>query len=115
MSVDMINKLLKIFLLWKKEELFGKNPLLSRTIWVNVIAILGTVLFSYTGIILTPEMQVGILALVNIALRFISKKPIGLWENKSESVQDKNEHDGSEEKNSVGQGRDGFPTHTGDG
>lgn len=57
----------------------GKKFWLSKTFWVNVIALLGLLLQSYTGFVLDPEKQVALLGVVNIFLRFTTKEPI-VWE-----------------------------------
>lgn len=48
----------------------------SKTFWVNVIAIGAILLQSQTGFVATPEMQMAVLAMINIALRAITKEPL---------------------------------------
>ena len=52
----------------------------SRTFWVNLVAIIGIVLNSLYGIELDAELQAtlatSVLAVINIALRLITSKPI---------------------------------------
>ena len=52
----------------------------SKTIWVNLIAIASVVLFNLTGTSMEAEEQAalatGILAVVNIVLRAVTKQPI---------------------------------------
>ena len=50
----------------------------SKTLWVNTIAVAALFLQQKFGYALSPEAQVGILALINIVLRLITKQPIGL-------------------------------------
>jgi len=47
---------------------------MSKTLWVNAIAIIVAVVASVTGYDVDPEAQVGVLALVNMILRVITKQ-----------------------------------------
>jgi hypothetical protein len=51
----------------------------SKTLWVNVIALIGTLIISLRGTELPTGWEVYALSAVNIILRFITKKPI-VWE-----------------------------------
>ena len=51
----------------------GKKWWLSKTLWVNLISILAVVLANKTDINLSSEMQVQIIAVVNIILRLITR------------------------------------------
>lgn len=53
-----------------------KNFWLSKTLWVNFITIIGIVLSYQYGIDLTETESTGILAIVNIMLRILTKQPI---------------------------------------
>lgn len=66
--------------------MFAKSFLLSKTFWFNVVAVLVLILnqFGYVGE-LDPEWQgyvdvfvPALVAVINIALRFITKQPIAL-------------------------------------
>lgn len=49
----------------------------SKTFWVNVIGIIGIVVQQITGKnLITPELQVAILGLINIVLRSITKEAV---------------------------------------
>ena len=49
----------------------------SKTLWVNAIAFVALVVQSFgTGFVIGAEEQVGILAVINILLRIITKQPI---------------------------------------
>jgi len=50
----------------------------SKTLWVNVLAIAGLIIESYTGHVLTPELQGMILGGINIILRLVTKEVI-VW------------------------------------
>ena len=53
---------------------------LSKTFWLNVLAIVALILQSYTGFVLSAEAQVAILGLINIVLRAITSQPLS-WGN----------------------------------
>ena len=49
----------------------------SKTLWVNFIAFVALAIQSFgTGFVIGAEEQVGILAVLNIILRLITKQPI---------------------------------------
>jgi len=50
----------------------------SKTLWLNILAIVGLIWESYSGHVLTPELQGMILGAVNILLRLITKEEI-IW------------------------------------
>lgn len=54
----------------------GKKFWLSKTFWVNVLAIVALIVQTYTGFVIDPEKQVVILGVVNTILRFATKEPI---------------------------------------
>lgn len=63
----------------ERNRRMGKPWYRSKTIWTNMIA-LAVVILSLKGIEVTPEEQsailAGILAIVNIVLRLITKDPV---------------------------------------
>lgn len=58
----------------------GKHILRSKTLWVNILAILSMLASKYAGVEITADDQVGILATINILLRLITKEEAGLIE-----------------------------------
>jgi uncharacterized membrane protein len=50
----------------------------SRTLWVNLVAGLALLAQSQFGFVIDGELQGAILAVVNLALRLITKEPVGL-------------------------------------
>ena len=50
----------------------------SKTLWLNIVAIVAIILQGQFGYSLSPELQVAFLALINIALRAVTKTEI-LW------------------------------------
>ncbi len=55
-----------------------KKWIKSKTLWINVLAIVTLILRAEYGYTLTPEIEIGILGLINIALRAITKEEI-VW------------------------------------
>lgn len=53
-----------------------KSPLLSKTLWVNLIAVLAVLIQSQTGVMVDAETQMAILAVVNLVLRVATKEPV---------------------------------------
>ena len=54
-----------------------KNWFASKTVWTNIIAVLGIVLQKVTGTeLIDPQGQLSLLALINIILRFVTKQPV---------------------------------------
>lgn len=54
-----------------------KKWYLSKTLWTNVVAVVGIVMAGTVGIELSPESSVAILGVVNFILRLITKEPLG--------------------------------------
>jgi hypothetical protein len=50
----------------------------SKTVIVNVLALIAIIIQSQTGTVVNVETQAAIITLVNIALRFITKESIML-------------------------------------
>jgi hypothetical protein len=48
----------------------------SKTLWVNAIAIVGIVFESMFGYPIEPEAQLGILAVINLILRVVTKEEL---------------------------------------
>ena len=61
-----------------------KNPFTSKTLWVNILAIVALFAQNKFGFVLSPEIQVTILALINMGLRLITKTEI-TWDSGSGS------------------------------
>lgn len=58
-------------------EAMGKSPWRSKTLWVNALALAAMLVQHYTGTdYLDPETQTGILAVVNLVLRVLTKEPL---------------------------------------
>lgn len=50
----------------------------SKTVWVNGLAFIATVVQGYTGFVVSPELQGLLLTLVNVILRAVTKEEI-VW------------------------------------
>lgn len=55
-----------------------KQWYLSKTIWVNALALAGLITQTQTGFVFSPEMQALALSVVNMLLRVITKEEI-IW------------------------------------
>lgn len=53
-----------------------KSWLTSKTLWVNLLAIIALVAQGQFGFVISPEAQLTILAGINMALRLITKSEI---------------------------------------
>jgi hypothetical protein len=65
----------------------GKSPLTSKTLWVNLLAVVGIVAQAKFGAVVPPEAQTLILALGNLGLRLITGQPIDLKKVKLSGLQ----------------------------
>jgi len=53
-----------------------KKFLVSRTLWVNVVALILLILQGVFGFVFDPSIQLGILAVINFGLRLITKEEL---------------------------------------
>ena len=53
-----------------------KKPWASKTLWVNILGVVGILAQTYTGFVIGPELQVMILGVINVILRLITKEEI---------------------------------------
>jgi len=63
----------------------AKSVWLSKTLWVNVMAIIALVVQSYTGYAMDLDTQVVVLGAINALLRLITKQPVSWTGNGSQS------------------------------
>jgi hypothetical protein len=56
----------------------GKAFWLSKTLWINLLAVLGLFMQTQSGFVIDPTMQAGLLCLVNMGLRTVTKEPV-IW------------------------------------
>lgn len=52
----------------------------SKTLWVNLIAVVALIAQAQYGFVIAPAEQVGILALINLVLRAITNEELTLEE-----------------------------------
>ena len=60
----------------KNKEKEGKPFWLSKTFWVNVLAVIAFMVQYFTGWVMNPATQGLFLGLINLILRAVTKKPI---------------------------------------
>lgn len=48
----------------------------SKTIWVNLLSIVALIAQAETGFVMSPEAEAGIIAVVNLILRAVTKEEI---------------------------------------
>ena len=48
----------------------------SKTIWLNVLAAIGGIVQTYTGFVISPELQGAVLIILYVILRFVTKSEI---------------------------------------
>ena len=58
------------------EKQYGKKWYKSKTIWVNLIALISLFLADKLNFQINAEEQLAILTVINIILRFITKEPV---------------------------------------
>ena len=51
----------------------GKKWYASKTLWANTLAAVAMVVQSFTGFVVEPEAQAGMLAVLNLILRAVTK------------------------------------------
>jgi len=54
----------------------SKKFYLSKTFWINVLAIVALVVQTQTGFVISAELEVSILAIINVILRAITHTSI---------------------------------------
>lgn len=60
---------------------FGKRWFLSKTLWVNAVAIAAMLLQHQYGLVIDVEEQMAILAVINIIVRLVTSQPLVLRES----------------------------------
>lgn len=55
----------------------GKSWIRSKTLWVNILVVVGAVFTNYLNVSLTANETASILAVVNLVLRLITTEPVG--------------------------------------
>ncbi len=58
------------------EDRYGKKWYRSKTLWVNLIALISLFLNEKVGVPISESEQMAILSVVNIVLRLVTKEPV---------------------------------------
>jgi len=59
----------------------GTKPFyLSKTLWINVIAVMALLFQLKLGFLISPEEQIAILAVINLIVRAITKEELSFTE-----------------------------------
>ena len=59
----------------------GKSWFRSKTLWINIVAVIAVLFGQYVGIDMTGEENVAFLGVVNFILRLITSEPVGFIED----------------------------------
>ena len=54
----------------------SKSIFMSKTFWVNILAIVVMVVQTQTGFVIDAEYQAAVLMILNLVLRAITKQPV---------------------------------------
>jgi len=73
------------------KEWFGKRWFLSKTLWVNAIAVAALWIQSQTNYIISSEEQFAILAVINMIIRLFTTQPLVLREKEIIHMTEKEE------------------------
>lgn len=78
-QVKLLLQAQRVWRVIQEEERMGKNPLQSKTVWTNLIALVAMFVQHYTGTdYLDPQTQAALLAVVNLVLRITTREPLKL-------------------------------------
>lgn len=76
--IKLLTKSFKIFTSMRDAKgRLGKNWLRSKTIWANILIVVGIVFANYLGTELTSQETASLMAVVNLVLRLITTEPVG--------------------------------------
>ena len=57
-------------------DMDSKNFFASKTLWVNVLALIAMFAQARYGWVMSPEWQAGALAAINFILRIVTRQPV---------------------------------------
>jgi hypothetical protein len=69
-----------------EEPSSGKHPGTSKTIWTNVVAIVAIVIQQKLGFVVDPEIQLEVIAALNIWWRMKTSQPLNMPKRKPKNV-----------------------------
>ena len=76
--LELLNKAWKVLVAKRDAEgNLGKSWWRSKTLGLNAVVLVGAIVFHFTGIEMDGEVVAGFLAVLNYALRLITKDPVG--------------------------------------
>lgn len=76
--LKLVNKALKaLFSMRDAKGNLGKSWIRSKTLWVNIVAIVAVITAEYLGTEMPEDVTVGALAVINFVLRLITTEPVG--------------------------------------
>lgn len=70
-------------------KVVAKRILLSKTIWVNFLAFIAFWIQNKYGFVISEDLQMQALTIINIALRFVTKEPVK-WGGENGTSQEDN-------------------------
>lgn len=80
--MSLFKQLFNFAFAWRTMRLNGKNPFFSKTMWANFFGICAWASSKYLGVEINAGDVLVLLAVVNMGLRMITKKPVGFYEEK---------------------------------
>jgi len=86
MGRDLFKRAFEILFAYDNEQINGKNPLKSKTIWALIVSTAAVLSSQYVGIDLNGEEQTMIVAGIGILMRLITKSPVGFFEGGNDSI-----------------------------
>lgn len=66
----------KVVVIQESPKVAVKRILYSKTIWVNIVAFICFIIQQKVGFVISEELQMQVLTLINIFLRFVTKEAI---------------------------------------
>lgn len=66
----------KLVVVEESPTVVAKRVLLSKTIWINLLAFIAFWIQKEYGFVVSEDLQMQALTLINICLRFVTKEPI---------------------------------------
>ncbi len=76
--IKLMTKSFKVFTSMRDAKgRLGKNWLRSKTVWANILVVMGIITMKYLGTELTSQETASIMAVINLVLRLITTEPVG--------------------------------------
>jgi len=81
--MSILKGIFNLIFAYKTEVVKGKNPLYSKTLYVNILSLLGVILAKYFDFHLTAEEVAAMMVVINGFMRLISKGSVGFYKDSS--------------------------------